>query len=49
MPDLINKLIDSGKTVANFPIMEYWLDIGQHADYARAQDDFKNGKLDQSR
>lgn len=49
MPDLINKLIKSGQVVANFPIMEYWLDIGQHADYAKAQTDFKNGKLDPSR
>ena len=49
MPDLINKLVKGGQVVANFPIMEYWLDIGQHADYAKAQTDFKNGKLDQAR
>lgn len=49
MPELINTLVESGQTVANFPIMEYWLDIGQHADYAQAQDDFKAGKLDHVR
>ena len=27
--------------MANFPIVEYWLDIGQHADYIRAQEDIK--------
>jgi dTDP-glucose pyrophosphorylase/CBS domain-containing protein len=41
MPDLIQKLLDRGHPVASFPIHEYWLDIGQHADYQRAQDDFE--------
>lgn len=39
MTDLIQALIDDGKNVASFPIVEYWLDIGQHADYLRAQED----------
>lgn len=44
MPDLIQKLLDSGHPVASFPIREYWLDIGQHADYQRAQEDFQARK-----
>jgi dTDP-glucose pyrophosphorylase/CBS domain-containing protein len=38
MTDLIQLLLDQGKPVVSFPIIEYWLDIGQHADYARAQE-----------
>jgi len=45
MTELIQKLIDEGKTVVSFPIVEYWLDIGQHDDYKKAQEDYKNGKL----
>ncbi len=45
MTDLIQWLLDAGRTVISFPIREYWLDIGQHADYAQAQDDWKNGRL----
>lgn len=45
MPDLIRRLVDAGRTVVSFPIMEYWLDIGQHVDYARAQDDAQNGRV----
>lgn len=47
MTDLIQRLLDAGRTVVSFPIHEYWLDIGQHADYAQAQDDVKNGRLDE--
>lgn len=36
MTDLITHLIEAGRAVAGFPIVEYWLDIGQPADYARA-------------
>lgn len=45
MTDLIQHLLTEGHTVANFPIMEYWLDIGQYADYQKAQDDVKNGRF----
>jgi NDP-sugar pyrophosphorylase family protein len=31
--------------VASFPIVEYWLDIGKPSDYARAQEDVKNGGI----
>jgi dTDP-glucose pyrophosphorylase len=41
MTDLIKVLLAEGHAVASFPIVEYWLDIGQHADYAKAQQDVK--------
>ncbi|TET39268.1 MAG: CBS domain-containing protein [Planctomycetota bacterium] len=43
MPDLIQRLVNDGKNVINFPIYEYWLDIGGFEDYRRAQDDFNDG------
>jgi len=45
MTDLIKKLLESGRPVVSFPIMEYWLDVGQHADYKQAQEDIQNGKI----
>jgi dTDP-glucose pyrophosphorylase/CBS domain-containing protein len=45
MTDLIEVLIREEQTVVSFPILEYWLDIGQHADYQRAQEDVKLGKI----
>jgi dTDP-glucose pyrophosphorylase/CBS domain-containing protein len=43
MTDLIQWLISAGKTVVSFPILEYWLDIGQPDDYQKAQDDVRDG------
>jgi dTDP-glucose pyrophosphorylase/CBS domain-containing protein len=43
MTELIQRLIDAGKVVVSFPIIEYWLDIGRHEDYAKAQEDVRNG------
>lgn len=44
MTDLIDRLIhEEGETVVGFPVREYWLDIGQHADYQQAQVDVANG------
>ena len=37
MTDLIELLLKKGETVASFPIIEYWIDIGQHDDFDRAQ------------
>lgn len=45
MTDLIQRLLDEGQPVVSFPIHEYWLDIGQHVDYERAQEDIKEGKI----
>ena len=38
MTDLIARLLEAGRRVVSFPIFEQWLDIGQHADYALAQE-----------
>ncbi|GAB1266002.1 nucleotidyltransferase family protein [Aurantivibrio infirmus] len=40
MPTLLEKHIDENKTVAMFPLHEYWLDIGRLNDFERAQADF---------
>jgi dTDP-glucose pyrophosphorylase len=45
MTDLINHLLAAGRKVVCYPIVEYWLDIGQHADYDRANKDVLNGKV----
>jgi dTDP-glucose pyrophosphorylase/CBS domain-containing protein len=45
MTDLVQKLLEERKVVVNFPIVEYWLDIGHQEDYKKAHDDAKNGGL----
>lgn len=45
MTDLIDKLLADGGKVVSFPIIEYWLDIGRHEDYQKAQEDAVGGKL----
>ncbi|HET6403738.1 MAG TPA: nucleotidyltransferase family protein [Candidatus Thermoplasmatota archaeon] len=42
MPDLIGRLIAKGRTVASFPVHEYWLDIGRLSDYEQAQRDVES-------
>lgn len=39
MPQLIDILVKSGGKIISFPVWEYWLDIGRHEDYERAQKD----------
>lgn len=36
--DLIEKLIAQNKTVIRYPLNGTWIDIGQHADLAKAKD-----------
>lgn len=43
MPQLITRLIESGRRVVSFPVHEYWLDIGQLPDYERAMEDRREG------
>lgn len=45
MTDLIQALLDAGKTVVSFPIMEYWIDVGRHEDYLKAQEFASKGRL----
>ena len=49
MTDLIQRLLDVNRIVVGFPVREYWLDIGQHAEYAKAQEDVLNGLVGSSR
>jgi len=46
-PSLVNKLLKAGEKVMSFPFEGYWLDIGRHEDYAKAQEEFDGikGKL----
>jgi dTDP-glucose pyrophosphorylase len=40
--DLINKLLQLKRTVTTYPILGYWLDVGKHEDYSKAQEDIKH-------
>lgn len=42
--DLIEKLISLGKNVIRYPLKGTWIDIGQHADLAKARDLVKHMK-----
>ena len=45
MPELIERLLREKRRVISFPIREYWLDIGQHADYDKANADVQVGRI----
>jgi dTDP-glucose pyrophosphorylase len=41
MPTLLTQQIDKGNEVSIFPLHEYWLDIGRHEDFQRANGEHK--------
>ena len=43
--DLIQKLLSMNKKVVSFSIDGYWLDVGKHDDYKKAQIDIKKIKF----
>lgn len=43
--DLMEKLISLGKKVISYPFEGYWLDIGKHEDYDKAQQDVEKIKF----
>lgn len=43
--DLMEQLIQNGKKVAAYPLVGYWLDIGKHDDFNKAQEDIKHIKF----
>ena len=43
--DLMEKLILEGKKVMSYPLSGYWLDIGKHEDFEKAQKDIKQIKF----
>ena len=41
--DLMNRIIKMGNNkLTHYPLLGYWLDIGRHQDYAKAQEDIKH-------
>ncbi|MBN1269159.1 MAG: nucleotidyltransferase family protein [Kiritimatiellae bacterium] len=45
MTDLIAILLGEARQIVSFPISEYWLDIGRHDDYQKAQADIRSPDL----
>ena len=43
--DLMENLIANGKKVLSYPLSGYWLDIGKHEDFKKAQEDIKSIKF----
>lgn len=43
--DLMEKVLEMDYTLITYPINGYWLDIGKHEDYKKAQEDIKHLKL----
>ena len=45
-PDLIRAALESHRAVKMFPIADYWLDVGRHDDFSKADRDVAEGLLD---
>ncbi len=43
--DFMQSLIEEGKNVQTYPLLQYWLDIGKHDDYQKAQEAVKHMSL----
>lgn len=43
--DFMQALINENRNVLTYPLLEYWLDIGKHDDYKKAQEAIKHMKL----
>lgn len=43
--DLMEKLISENKKVVSYPLVGYWLDVGKHEDFEKAQRDINNIKF----
>ena len=43
--ELMDKILAMDRKLITFPINGYWLDIGKHEDYKKAQEDIKHLKL----
>jgi NDP-sugar pyrophosphorylase family protein len=40
--DLMEEALKNKNILSAFPIEEYWMDIGQHQDYCKANLDYNN-------
>ena len=45
MTDLIARLVQDGRPMVSYPVVEYWLDVGRKADYAQANADIERVRL----
>jgi NDP-mannose synthase len=45
-PDLVLALLSMGRTVRSVPFDGYWLDIGRHDDFERAQVEFSSRRIE---
>ena len=43
--DLMEELIAKNKKIISFPFSGYWLDVGKHEDFEKAQNDINNIKF----
>ena len=43
--DLMEELITKNKKIISFPFSRYWLDVGKHEDFEKAQNDINNIKF----
>jgi NDP-sugar pyrophosphorylase family protein len=43
--DLMEELIKKNKKIISFPFSGYWLDVGKHEDFEKAQIDVNNIKF----
>jgi NDP-sugar pyrophosphorylase family protein len=43
--DLMEKIIAEGHKVVSYPLSGYWLDVGKHEDFEKAQMDMKQIKF----
>jgi dTDP-glucose pyrophosphorylase/CBS domain-containing protein len=45
MTDLLKVLLQNGRSIVSFPIVEYWLDIGTPADYEQSNKDLSQAHV----
>jgi dTDP-glucose pyrophosphorylase/predicted transcriptional regulator len=45
MTDLIEVLLEAGRPVVSFPVIEYWLDVGRQEDVRKAEEDLRTGRI----
>jgi NDP-mannose synthase len=41
-PDLVERMLQNNDKIVGFPCEDYWLDLGTHVDYERAQAEFES-------
>jgi NDP-sugar pyrophosphorylase family protein len=41
-PTLVETLLQAGEPIIGYPMTEYWLDLGTHLDYQKAQSEFES-------